>query len=122
MALHPRHVLPLSDPAAAPSFYVAARRCQAQWCALLNRTLRCGNVRRAIRAADSATIALVYRDTLVADGQRYLPGYSPNQPPSPGRLKNTPLQAPTVPSDFLGLNPSNAPDAPESLIPGPGTD
>ena len=105
---HAAYVNPLatvSASAATPAFYVAAKRTQAEWCTLLNRALGCGNVRRAIRASDDATIALVYRGTLVVDGQLYLPGLWPNQPPNPGRLKRTPLQAPTVPPAYLSLTP-----------------
>ena len=96
----------VSAPSATPAFYEAVKRCQGQWCTLLNRTLGCGNVRRARRAADEATVSLVYSGSLVIDGQFYLPGCWPNQPTKPGRLKRTPYQAPTVPPDFLSLNPS----------------
>lgn len=103
---HAAYVCPqvtVSAHAATHGFYEAVTRCQGQWCILLNRALKCGNVRRAIRDADDATIALVYRGALVADGQLYLPGCWPIHAPKPGRLKKTPFQCSTVPPDFLGL-------------------
>ncbi|CAN5605517.1 hypothetical protein BH23PLA1_BH23PLA1_36870 [soil metagenome] len=95
----------ISAPTATPDFYAAARQYQAQWCTLLNRTLGCGNVRRARRAADIPTVTLVYSGTLLVDGQVFLPQCWPIHAPKPGRLKKTPLGSPTVPPEFLGLNP-----------------
>lgn len=93
----------VSAPSATPAFYAAAKRCQAQWCILLNRALGCGNVRRARRATDDAAVSLAYSGTLVVDGQLYLPGCWPTDAPKPGRLKMTPFLSPTVPPAYLGL-------------------
>ena len=87
----------VSAPSATPAFYEAVKRRLGQWCTLLNRTLGCGNVRRLRRAADEATVSLVYSGTLVVDGRLYLPGCWPNHPPKPGRLEKTPFLSPTVP-------------------------
>ena len=94
----------VSAPSATPAFYDAVGRCQAQWCTLLNRTLGCGNIRRARRATDEATVSLVYSGTLVVDGQIYLPGCWPIHKPKPGRLKKTPFESQTVTPSYLGLN------------------
>ena len=96
----------VSAPVASPAFFREGERQKTAWCTLLNRVLGCGNVRRAIRAVDDQTVTLVYRGTLVINGEFYLPGLWPNGPTNPGRLKRTPFQAPTVPPAFLGLNPS----------------
>ena len=112
---HAAYVCPnvtVSAPSATPAFYEAVKRFQAQWCTLLNRTLGCGNVRRARRAADEATVSLVYSGTLVVDGRLYLPGCWPTHYPKPGRLKNTPFQSSTVPPPYLGLK---APEGGESI-------
>jgi len=122
---HAAYVSPqvtVSAPTATPAFYAAARTSQARWCTLLNRTLGCGNVRRARRASDPATVSLVFSGTLLVGGQVYLPQCWPTHAPKPGRLKKTPFQAPTVPPEFLGLNPSNEVDAREQRNAGPGTD
>jgi hypothetical protein len=106
---HAAYVSPnvtVSAPSATPAFYEAVRRCQAEWCTLLNRTLGCGNVRRARRASTPDIISLVYSGTLVVDGQFYLPGCWPTHFPKPGRIRKTPFLSPTVPPDFLGINPS----------------
>ena len=100
---HAAYVSPqatVSAPSATPAVYEAAKRCQANWCTLLNRTLGCGNVRRA---SDPATVCLAFSGTLLVDGQLYLPGCWPTHSPRPGRLRKTPFQSPTVPPDFLGL-------------------
>jgi len=93
----------VSAPAATHAFYMAVRTCQAEWCTLLNRTLGCGNVRRARRATDEATVTLVYSGTLVVDGKIYMPGCWPIHDPKPWLLKKTPFGTPTVPVEFLGL-------------------
>jgi len=105
---HAAYVCPqvtVSAPSATPAFYAEAKRRQAQWCILLNRTLGCGNLRRARRASDTATISLAYSGTLVVDGQLYLPQCWPTHSPKPGRLKNTPFGSPTVPPSYLSLVP-----------------
>jgi len=103
---HAAYVSPkvtISAPSATHAFYNAVRTCQAEWCTFLNRTLGCGNVRRARRATDEATVSLVYSGTLLVDGQVYLPGLWPNQPLKKVRLKWSPSGSPTVPPEFLGL-------------------
>jgi len=104
---HAAYVSPqvtVSAPSATPAFYAEAKRRQAQWCILLNRTLGCGNLRRARRASDTATISLAYSGTLVVDGQIYLPQCWPTHSPKPSLLRKTPCQSPTVPPTFLGLD------------------
>jgi len=109
---HPRHAAYISPSrtvraaSASSDFFREVDRQKGAWCTYLNRELGSGFVRRAIRAADDETIALVYRGTLVVDGLLYLPGCWHNWATKPRRLTKTPFQAPTVPPAFLGLNPS----------------
>jgi hypothetical protein len=93
----------VSALSATHAFYQAVRTFQAIWCTLLNRTLGCGNVRRARRAMDQATVSLVYGGTLVVDRQLYLPGCWPIHDPTSSRVNKTPFQSPTVPPLYLGL-------------------
>lgn len=93
----------VSAPDASPAFYAAAKRCQAKWCVLLNRTLGCGNVRRARCATDEATVSLVYSGTLFLDDNCYLPGCWPIHNLRSSRLNKTPFHSPTVPPAYLGL-------------------
>ena len=119
---HAAYVCPsrtVSATSATPAFYAAARRSQAEWCILLNRTLGCGNVRRARRAAGESTVALAYGGTLVVDGRLHLPGCWPIDHPPRSRLKRTPFQAPTVPPGFLGLEAPEGANPPELTNFGP---
>jgi hypothetical protein len=111
----------ISAPSATPAFYVKADQLKATWCTLLKRTLGSGTVRRLRRAADQETLALVFSGTLIEGGSIYLPGYWPNHAPKPGQRRKTPFQSPTVPPSYLGLLPSDHPNAIKPSDPHKGT-
>jgi hypothetical protein len=59
---------------------------------------------QVVRKADWVTKTLVFHGALVIEGEIYLPGHWPNQPPKPKKLKSTPFGAPTIPPEYLGLS------------------
>jgi len=104
----PAYIAPyrtITAPDASPEFYLQAKRCRDTWAFLLNRTLSSRVVRRLHREADVPAFMLAFSGVLVIDGQLYLKGCWPDRSPKPGHLRKTPLNAPTVPPEFLGVNP-----------------
>ena len=93
---------------ADPAFYAEARKRSNEWHGRLARIFGNREMHALCRQSDWTTQLLVFHGALVIDGLIYLPGFWPDRPLEPKRLRSTPLGSPTVPVNHLmsSMNPS----------------